>query len=300
MTEKPRILVTGAAGQVGSALVRLSATQPVLLIALRHEQLDLSDHAQIEAVCDDVEPAIIVNAAAYTAVDKAEEQSDLAFAANSEGPGRLAQWCSARQRPLIHISSDYVFSGASTTPYQESEPIAPLNVYGRSKALGEQNIRESGAPHVIIRTAWVYAAEGKNFVRTMLELGQERDELRVVNDQWGSPTHADDIAQAIYVIIGRLLSDTPVYGTFHYAGSGKTTWYHFADFIFDHAEHYWKRRPKVTPISTSDFPTPAQRPAYSVLDTSLYSSTFDEAPPPWRCSAARALEMIFARGSIRQ
>ena len=148
-----------------------------------------------------------------------------------------------------------------------------------------------------MRTAWVYAAEGKNFVRTMLRLGQERDEVRVVNDQWGSPTHADDIAQAIYVIIGRLLSDAPVRGTFHYAGSGKTTWYHFADFIFDHAERYWQRRPKLTPISTSDFPTPAQRPAYSVLDTSLYRSTFGEAPPPWQYSAARALEMIFTKES---
>jgi dTDP-4-dehydrorhamnose reductase len=295
VTGKPKILVTGAAGQVGSALVRLSVTQPVLLIALRREQLDLSDHAQIKAVCDDVEPEIIVNAAAYTAVDKAEEQPELALAANSEGPGRLAQWCCARQRPLIHISSDYVFSGFSTTPYKEDDAIAPLNVYGRSKALGERNIRESGAPYVIIRTAWVYAAEGKNFVRTMLKLGQERNELRVVNDQWGSPTHADDIAKAIYVMISQLLSDTPVCGTFHYAGSGETTWFHFAHFIFDHAEHYWQRRPKVTPISTSDFPTLAQRPAYSVLDTSLYRSTFGEAPPPWQRSAARALEMILAR-----
>ena len=293
---KPRILVTGAAGQVGSALARLAATQPVRLIALRREQLDLSDPARIQAVCDDLDPAIVVNAAAYTAVDKAEEQSELAFAANSDGPGRLAQWCSKRQRPLVHLSSDYVFSGSSTTPFKEDDPIAPLNVYGRSKALGERNIRESGAPYVIIRTAWVYAADGKNFVRTMLELGRERDEVRVVNDQWGSPTYADDIAQAICVIIRRLLSDAPVSGTFHYAGSGKTTWYHFADFIFDHAERHGQRRPKLTPISTGDFPTPARRPAYSVLDTSLYRSTFGEAPAPWQYSAARALEMIFDKG----
>ena len=297
MTEKPTILVTGATGQVGSALVRLAATQPVRLIALRREQLDLCDPAQTRAVCDDVDPGIVVNAAAYTAVDKAEEQAELAFAVNSEGPGRLAEWCSKRQRPLVHISSDYVFSGSSTTPFKEDDPIAPLNVYGRSKALGERNIRDTGAPYVIIRTAWVYAAAGKNFVRTMLKLGQERDELRVVNDQWGSPTHAEDIAQAIYVIIGRLLSDAPVRGTFHYAGSGKTTWYHFADFIFDHAERHGQRRPKLTPISTGDFPTPARRPAYSVLDTSLYRSTFGEAPASWQYSAERALETIFYEGS---
>jgi dTDP-4-dehydrorhamnose reductase len=295
MPGRAKIMVTGAAGQVGSALLRLSAAEPVRLIALRREQLDLSDPARVTAVCEDVEPDIVVNTAAYTAVDRAEEEPELALTVNAEGPGHLARWCCARRRPLIHVSSDYVFSGTSTTPYKEGDPIAPLNVYGRSKAIGEHNIRQSGAPHVIIRTAWVYAAAGQNFVRTMLKLGRERNEVSVVNDQWGSPTYAEDLAKAIYVVVNRLLSDTPVSGTFHYAGSGEATWFHFAQFIFDHAEICWRRRPKVTPISTSDFVTLARRPSYSVLDTSLYRSTFGDAPPPWQCSAKRALEMIFAR-----
>lgn len=292
MSPTPRILVTGAAGQIGSALTRKAALRDVQPIVTSRSRLDLVDRDLVAQACEEIDPDVIVNAAAFTAVDAAEKHLRLAFAANAHGPAHLAEWCAARGRPLVHLSTDYVFSGAADRPYREDDPIEPLNVYGRSKAAGEARIRWSGAPHVILRTAWVYAAEGRNFLRTMLGLGREREELRVVDDQRGAPTSADDIADAILSIVARLLSSDPAYGTYHFTSAGETTWHGFAELIFDRVAPSWGRRPRVVPIPTFEYPTSARRPGYSVLDTSLFSRTFGVVPPAWQDSARQTLDQI--------
>jgi dTDP-4-dehydrorhamnose reductase len=254
------------------------------LLPLRRADLDLTDPTGIGTALDRAAPDVVVNCAAYTAVDQAEREADLAFAVNARGPGHMARWCADNGRPIVHLSTDYVFSGDATRPYREDDPIGPVSVYGASKAEGERQLREAGGRHAIVRTAWVYAASGNNFVRTMLRLGAERPELGVVDDQRGCPTAADSIALAICAIVSRLTErdgDT-LAGIYHYVDGGETTWYGLAERIFARVAPGWGRRPVIRPITTAQYPTPAKRPRYSVLDTTKVQTTFGLAVPTWQ------------------
>jgi dTDP-4-dehydrorhamnose reductase len=286
-----RILVTGVNGQVGGALMRRAADD-LLLIPATRDALDLAQPGSIAAALDSAGPDLVVNCAAYTAVDQAEREPDLARTVNADAPQAMAAWCARAGRPLIHLSTDYVFPGTADRPYRENDPIGPSSVYGATKAAGEAALRETGGTAVILRTAWVYAAEGKNFVRTMLRYGAERPELRVVDDQRGCPTRADNIATAVLAIARRLTGDSRLAGTYHYVDAGETTWFGFARAIFAEAEKYWRHRPTVVPIATADFPTPAKRPPYSVLDTRKIIDMFGIEPPTWQSSVAGVVAEI--------
>ncbi|RDZ29264.1 dTDP-4-dehydrorhamnose reductase [Lysobacter silvisoli] len=285
-----RLLLLGGNGQVGHELRRSLAPLGELTVTTRSgelgdgsacERLDLTDFDAIEPLLARVAPNVVVNATAYTAVDRAEDEREAAFRANAEGPGRLARACAARGAALLHYSTDYVFDGSGTRPYREDDPTAPLGVYGASKLAGEQEIAASGARHLILRTAWVYATHGGNFLRTMLRLGAERDELRVVADQRGCPTPAWLIADASAQILRQGIAAPAVR---HLVAAGETTWHGFAEAIFDRAYALGliPRRPTVHPITTADYPTCAQRPAYSVLDTARLQADYGLRFPDWR------------------
>lgn len=291
MPEGP-ILVTGGTGQVASAL----AKAPGVALAGRPD-FDFDRPETIETAFRSVGPRLVVNAAAYTAVDAAETDAEAAYRANRDGPAMLARLCAGAGIPLIHISTDYAFDGAKPDPYVETDPVAPQGVYGASKLAGEQAVLATGCRAVILRTAWVYAPTGKNFLRTMLTVGKVRDRLTVVADQHGCPTTAADLADAILAIIRRL-DETgwrPEYqGIFHAAGTGATTWHGFAVAIFEEAARHGARVPEVAPILTADWPTPARRPANSRLDCARLRNVFGAALPPWRDSLARTVDEIFA------
>lgn len=259
-----RILLTGVTGQVGSAL---QSTLPPLgeVIPASRAQLDLADPDSIRAAVRTARPEVIVNAAAYTAVDQAEREEDLAFSVNRDGPAVLAEEAARLGALLVHFSTDYVFDGEKTTPYVETDTPNPLNVYGASKLAGEQAIRQSGCRHLIFRTSWVYSAGGKNFLVTMLRLAREGKELRVVDDQHGAPTSSDTIATATTEALKRSVGQ----GLYHMTAGGSTTWYEFARAIFREEGI----AAQVTPIATSDYPTPARRPRNSVLDNALLAKS---------------------------
>ncbi|MBB4127941.1 dTDP-4-dehydrorhamnose reductase [Xanthomonas translucens] len=284
-------LVFGANGQVGQELLRALGASGPLLATTRSGRLpdgsacetaDLDQPQTLGALLDRLQPTAVVNAAAYTAVDRAEQERDAALRANAEAPAAIASWCAAHGVPMVHYSTDYVFDGQSTRPYPEDAPTAPLNVYGATKLAGEAAIRASGAQHLIFRTAWVYAAHGSNFLRTMLRVGAERDELRVVADQAGTPTPAALIADVTAQILER--RDVAQSGTWHLTASGETTWHGFAEAIFDEAlaAGLLARAPRVLPIATAEYPTPAKRPAYSRLDISRLQRDFSLVLPEWR------------------
>lgn len=285
-----KILLLGGAGQVGSELRRSLAPLGELVTTTRDGKLhdgapavalDLSDIDSIAPLLARIQPDVVVNATAYTAVDRAESERDTAFRINAEAPARLAIACAAGKATLIHLSTDYVFDGSATQPYREEDPTCPLGAYGASKLAGEQAIGGSGAHHLILRTAWVYALHGQNFLRTMLRVGADRDELRVVADQIGSPTPAWLIADAIAAIVARGVDTS---GVRHLVACGQTSWHGFAEAIFveAHAQGMIQRMPRVLPITTAEYPTPAQRPAWSVLDTRRLQSEYSIALPEWR------------------
>ncbi len=285
-----KLLLLGANGQVGTELRRSLAPLGELVVATRNGQLtdgtacELADFDQPQSLPGLVErlaPDVVVNAAAYTAVDRAEDDAMGAFRANAEAPQALAAACAVRDALLLHYSTDYVFDGRGTRPYREDDPTAPLGVYGASKLAGEEAIRTSGCRHLIFRTAWVYAAHGHNFLRTMLRLGAERDELRVVADQVGTPTPARLIADASAEVLRRAPAMS---GTWHLTAEGETSWHGFAEAIFDsaHASGLIEQRPRVVSIATIDYPTRAPRPAYSRLDTSRLRQDFGVRLPDWR------------------
>ena len=284
-----KILLLGANGQVGQELRQ--TLQPLGdVVAWGRQQLDLAQLEGIQPAIAQQAPDIIVNAAAYTAVDRAESESELAYIVNAEAPCEIAKAVAQQGATLVHISTDYVFSGDASTPYLETADTHPLGEYGRSKLAGEEAVRSCCDRHCIIRTAWVYGAKGPgNFVKTMLRLGRTRPELRVVADQVGSPTWSRDLAQAIANCIAKLQPDASLgesyYGTYHYTNSGVASWYDFAVAIFEEARHLTDLAvERVIPISTANYPTPAQRPHYSVLDTSKISQLLNQAPPHWRHS----------------
>ncbi|HVY17046.1 MAG TPA: dTDP-4-dehydrorhamnose reductase [Rhodopila sp.] len=286
------ILVTGGSGQVASAL---AARAPVVRVG--RPDFDFDRPASITETFRAVNPRLVVNAAAYTAVDKAESDADAAYRANRDGPALLAKLCAEADIPLIHISTDYVFDGLKAEPYVETDPVAPQGVYGASKLAGEQAVLASGAKAVILRTAWVYAETGKNFVRTMLAVGKTRDRLTVVADQRGCPTVAGDLADAILGIvaaIGRTGWQPSYQGLFHAAGTGETTWFGLAVATFEEAARHGAKAPAVAPIATADWPTPAKRPANSRLDCARLRTVFGLGLPPWRESLARTVDLIYA------
>jgi dTDP-4-dehydrorhamnose reductase len=276
------ILVFGGNGQLGRELVRTAAERHVALQALTRAEADVADAAAVAAALKSSQPDLVVNAAAYTNVDGAESHYADAQRGNERGPAVLAAACAAAGIAMVHVSTDYVFDGNKDGAYRESDPIHPINAYGRSKAAGEDAVRRALDRHVILRTAWLYSAFGRNFVKTVLRLAQTRDDLRIVADQYGSPTSARELAEAILHIAPRVIAEPRLSGTYHFTASGATTWHGFADCIVNTAAPITGRRPRVTPIATADFPTPAKRPANSRLDCSLFVKTFGLTPRPWR------------------
>ncbi|MFT4255583.1 MAG: dTDP-4-dehydrorhamnose reductase [Pseudoxanthomonas sp.] len=299
-----KLLLLGANGQVGIESRRSLATLGEVVCATRHgkladgascETIDFDAPDSLPALVERIVPDVVVNAAAYTAVDKAEDERDAAFRANAEAPGKLAEACARRGALLVHYSTDYVFDGRGTRPYREDDATVPLGVYGESKLAGEAAIRAAGGRHLIFRTAWVYASHGKNFLRTMLRLAGERDELRVVADQAGTPTPAALIADVTAQVLALSLAKSPAQsGIWHLTANGETDWHGFAEAIFDGAVQrgLLATAPKVLPISTADYPTPARRPAYSRLDTSKLQRDFGITLPDWRDGLARVLDEI--------
>jgi dTDP-4-dehydrorhamnose reductase len=298
----PRILVTGADGQVGRALLA-SFAESAEVIGCNRASLDLANADQIRDKVRETAPDIIVNAGAYTAVDRAESERDLAFAINGRAPGILAEEAQRASALLIHYSTDYVFNGTKQGPWVEDDATAPLSVYGASKLAGEEAIRSVGGRHLIFRTSWVYAPEGKNFVLTMLRLGRERDSLNVVDDQVGAPTTAAELARATHTIAGGILDKrfgtASWSGVYHMTCSGSVSWCGFARAIFERANVLLDgKAPKVNPIATSDYPTPAKRPQNSVLSNDKLQRTFNVRLAPWQSALDEVLAAIPAHPKL--
>lgn len=297
-----RILLLGANGQVGHALLGPLSALGEVLPATRDGRLDgggpcrridLADPASLAAGLEDAAAQVVVNAAAYTAVDRAEDEPERAGRVNRDAVAEMASWCAAHDARLVHYSTDYVFDGSARVPYREDDAVAPLGVYGRTKLAGEEAVRASGCAHAILRTAWVYAARGHNFLATMLRLGAERDELRIVADQIGTPTPAPLIARVTADLLARIDPATagpPSRGTWHLTAAGQCSWHEFATAIFADAQAAGliARVPRVVPIATSGYPTRARRPAWSVLDCTRLERELGQRLPAWR-DALRAV-----------
>ncbi|OIP94485.1 MAG: dTDP-4-dehydrorhamnose reductase [Thiomicrospira sp. CG2_30_44_34] len=282
------ILVTGQNGQLGQSLAKIAKDYPQFdFIFLGREQLDLSQPATLANALENIAFDIIINCAAYTAVDKAESEPELADAINHLAVEQLAQICNQRRATLIHISTDYVFDGKNYNPYIETDPVDPQGVYGITKLKGEQAMQAVNPKGAIIRTSWVYSEFGNNFVKTMLRLGAERDSLNVIYDQVGSPTYATDLAQAILALLSQpeQLNQTQVY---HYSNEGVCSWYDFAKAIFEMSG----TRCKVNPIETKDYPTPAKRPHYSLMNKAKIKQDYLITIPYWRDSLKIALNCL--------
>ncbi|WP_010483318.1 dTDP-4-dehydrorhamnose reductase [Pseudomonas sp. S9] len=289
-----RVLITGAHGQVGHELVRL-APAGFTVTGLGSSELDISNLEQVANKASELKPQLIINAAAYTAVDKAETDSERAYAVNAKGAENLATAAAKLGVPLLHISTDYVFSGDASAPYKETDPTNPSGVYGASKLAGEQAVAKHCTQHIIMRTSWVFGAHGNNFVKTMLRLAQTRDELGVVADQHGCPTSAASIAKALWALASQYSNKGNLnWGIYHFSNMPATTWHGFAEAIFSQAVALKQlpRAPKVNPINTVDYPTPARRPAWSVMDCSLIEEKLTIEQNDWREELAEMLKEI--------
>ncbi|WP_185985557.1 dTDP-4-dehydrorhamnose reductase [Aureimonas mangrovi] len=284
-----KLFVTGREGQVAQALAQY-AGDDVTVMCIGRPELDLGEPETIRRAIATHKPDVVVNPAAYTAVDKAESERDLAFAINRDGAGHVAAAAADLGLPVIHFSTDYVFAGDKTAPYTETDPTDPQGVYGASKLAGEKAVEAANPAHVILRTAWVYAPWGHNFARTMLRLAMDRDLVRVVADQQGTPTYAPDIAEAV-IAVARVVTKAPASqdwrGVFHMTGGGETTWAGFAEAVFDHSKTQGGASADVEPITTADYPTPARRPANSRLDNTRFERVFGHALPHWQNGVAR-------------
>lgn len=301
------VLVFGGNGQVGQELLRALRGVDEVVAATRSGRLpdgricEMADLAQPEylvALLDRVCPDVVINAAAYTAVDSAEREPEAAFAANAQAPGVIARWCASHDVPMVHYSTDYVFDGQGWAPYREGDATAPLGVYGTSKRDGEEAVRAAGGRHLIFRTAWVYASHGGNFLRKMLKVGAERDVLRVVADQIGTPTSAALIAE---VTVKALQHPGRLSGTWHLTASGQTSWYGFAEAIFAEAlaAGLMANTPTVEAISSADYPTPAKRPSWSVLDNHKLQREFGLLLPAWRDGLTRVMLELAASNNAQ-
>jgi dTDP-4-dehydrorhamnose reductase len=282
-----RVLVFGAGGQVGREICRAGWPASFKLIPLDRNAADITKAAAVSAVIAREKPDLVINLAAYTAVDRAEGEPEAAWAVNCAGAANIAAICGEDATPFVHLSTDYVFDGRKSEPYREEDAVDPLNVYGLSKEAGERAVRAAAPHHIILRTAWVYGAYGANFVKTMLRLGAERPVLRVVADQRGCPTAAADIAAALIAIARQIERGGSEWGTFHYTSAGSTSWHGFVEEIFASAQALgaWPSGsgPRIEPITTDQYPTTARRPMNSVLDCSKIAA-LGISPPPWRSS----------------
>lgn len=277
-----KIMLTGANGQLGQELQRCAWPGDWRVVPFQRDDLDLADPAAIAAAVAADDWAIVINCAAYTAVDKAETDIAIAWMVNAMAPAAFAQACVTATIPLIQISTDYVFDGQRTGAWDVHDPVAPMNVYGASKLGGELAVRTSGVRHAIIRTAWLVSPHGNNFVKTMLRLAQSNDRLRVVADQRGSPTSAADLARAIMAVAVRLVDDAQApTGTFHFSNAGETNWADFAGEIFRQSGARGGTTAGIDPITTAQYPTPAHRPANSLLSTEAITTAYGLVPRPW-------------------
>jgi dTDP-4-dehydrorhamnose reductase len=292
MAEKP-VLVAGRSGQLARCLRDAAVRRGTSIVPVGRPELDLENGTGIDRVMDVVEPSAIINAAAYTAVDKAESEAARAFRVNCRGAALLADAAARRSIPFIQISTDYVFDGTKGSPYREDDVPAPLNVYGASKLAGERAVLEAYPGAAVVRTSWIYSAYGSNFVRTMLRLSETQDVVRIVNDQRGMPTSAVDLAAAILTIVERVSAkDGDKTGIYHLAGGGETSWHEFAAAIFASLARRGRRVPKLQPISTEEYPTAARRPKYSCLNSSKAERVLGVRLPPWRSSLEDCLEQL--------
>jgi dTDP-4-dehydrorhamnose reductase len=293
------VLVTGARGQLARAIAGLQAQAPELeFVFAARPELDLAEGGSASAIIAQVSPDAVVNAAAYTAVDRAEAEPELAFAVNASGAGELAEAAARSNVPMMHISTDYVFDGEASEPYFEDAAANPLNVYGASKLAGERAVAAANPRHMIVRTSWVHSATGSNFVKTMLRLASERDEVRVVGDQIGCPTSADSLATALLQILKRWSAGDQAGqgGTYHVAGSSRCSWAEFASEIFRLSGAAGGPTAAVVPISTDEYPTPARRPHFTVLDCGKFDSEFGMRLPDWRTALAPIVAQLLEAG----
>jgi len=282
-----KVLVTGSRGQVGRSLIEQLQTTQWELLALDRQSLDITDADQVFSTVLDFCPDVIVNTAAYTAVDQAESDRERAYAINRDGPENLAQAASRCGAALLHISTDYVYSGDGSALYRETDTTNPQSVYGESKLAGEQRVAAACDRHIILRTAWVFGEYGNNFVKTMLKLGRERQALSVVDDQLGGPTYAGDIASALVVMVAKIeRGEALEWGIYHYSGFPHLSWYSFAAEIFERAQasDLLSKIPSLSPIATSDYPTPAIRPANSRLSCEKITEKMSIPPSNWRAA----------------
>ena len=290
-----KILITGANGQVGSELVSLARQGNYTVLAATRTELDISQTQSVDDYIAENQPDIVINAAAYTAVDKAEEESDIAYAINRDGAKYIAIACARHNIPLFHISTDYVFDGSQAEPYKETDTPSPLGVYGNSKWQGEEAVRKQLQQYIILRVAWVFGAHGNNFVKTMLRLAKERESLNIVADQFGGPTPAKNIAETLITLAEKYRENKNLdWGTYHYCGSPRTTWFDFAENIFLQANKIGilNKAMQITPITTDQYPTAAQRPTNSMLDCSKIKNTFNIDMPGWHMALKTTLTAL--------
>ena len=284
-----KILVFGAGGQIGREVCRAAWPSRYAVLPLDRKVIDITESAAVGAMLAREKPDLVINLAAYTAVDRAESEPEAAWAVNCAGAAHIAAACDENATSLVHLSTDYVFDGRKPGPYREEDAVDPLGVYGRSKEAGERAVRAALAHHVILRTAWVFGVYGANFVKTMLRLAAERPVLRVVADQRGCPTAAADIAAALIVIAEHIEKGEASWGTYHFVGDGAISWYGFAEAIFDQAAPQLAKRPRIEAINTDQYPTPARRPMNSVLDCRKINKDFGIPSPPWRVRLAAVI-----------
>ncbi|MCW8886533.1 MAG: dTDP-4-dehydrorhamnose reductase [Motiliproteus sp.] len=280
-----KVLVTGSRGQVGRYLEQQLAAKPWISLILDRYELDITNSEKVNSVVTDFKPDVIINAAAFTAVDKAESNRELAFDVNERGPKNLAQSAQKIGAAIIHISTDYVFDGSANRPYMEEDPVAPKGVYGASKLAGERAVMDNCARCIVLRTAWVFGEYGRNFVKNMIKLGTKREELTVVNDQYGGPTFAGDIAEAVLIIVSRIgMGKELSWGKYHYSGMPHVSWYEFAMSVFNAAvdQGLLMKAPRLAPISSADYTTEAKRPNNSKLDCGKIGKEFGIEPSEWQ------------------
>jgi dTDP-4-dehydrorhamnose reductase len=290
-----RVFIAGEHGQIAQALARAYNLRGDHVTLVGRSSISVTDQRRLTAAVIDFNPKLVVNAAAYTAVDKAEDDKEAAFAINRDGAGFVAAAADAAGAPIIHLSSDYVFDGTKRVPYLETDPTNPLNVYGESKLAGEMAVASCTNNHVILRTSWVCSPIGHNFVKTMLRLARDRDEVAVVDDQWGSPTFAADLAAEIILIGDKLMSvddRSQFCGTYHTSGAGETTWYQFAREIMIQSAAKGGPSCRVRAIASSEYPTRAKRPAYSCLNCSKINRVFDISLPQWETSLSACIDLL--------
>lgn len=294
-----RVLVLGATGQVGRSLSHVAWPEGWQVVFCRRERVDLAQPEMIATELVAGQYDIVVNAAAWTDVEGAEDHEEEAFRINADGPACLAEMCSNQGAALLHISTDYVFDGRSSGDHDEYHQVRPLGAYARSKAAGEEVVRKALEHHVIVRTAWVYSPFGRNFVSTMLDLGASRDALKVVGDQFGNPTSAHAIANAVLVIAQQIADKKVSWGTYHFAGQPWTTWYGLADVVFEAAASIWGRRPSLESISAREWPSKVDRPANTRLDCSRIEREFGIVAPDWQADVSALVARMLQVGNLK-